>query len=84
MRKGIGGRPRTHENLLSRWIDEHFADETSDLTARERFAAEAGIVVSGLGHICRGQFRPGMELAARIEEITSGVVPLQYWVRSVK
>ena len=74
------GRPRKAENRLSRWIDEHCSEGPGNQTARDRFAKLAEIDVSRVSQICRGHHRPGMTVAARIEKITNGAVPLQYWV----
>lgn len=46
---------------------------------QEQFAKEAGVSQSYLSEIENGG-RPGFELAARIERITNGEVPMASWI----
>lgn len=68
------GRSRKRETPLSKWLDEHGED-------REKFAAKIGIVRTSLDRICRGDRRPGWELALKIEKATKGEVPVSMWAK---
>jgi len=68
------GRPRKTETPLSRWIDETGK-------GRDRVAEQLGITRSHLDRLCRGDRRPGLELALTIEKLSHGAVPATYWTK---
>jgi transcriptional regulator with XRE-family HTH domain len=75
VKKQVGrGRPRKRETVLSRWIDE--AGKTREEVAQRLFIAR-----TYLDRICRGERRPGLELAIEIEQLTGGAVPVEVWKR---
>jgi len=43
------------------------------------FAARVKVSPSVLNRIVKGQVRPGLDLALRISEATSGLVPVETW-----
>ncbi|WP_414973790.1 helix-turn-helix transcriptional regulator [Cereibacter sphaeroides] len=47
---------------------------------RERFAAALGISRSYLSLLETGKKQPSLEVAVRIERITSGAVPASSWI----
>jgi len=58
------GRPRKEENVLARWIDRN---EKGD---REKAAKDLGITRVYLDRLCRGERRPSLALALKIEAKT--------------
>jgi DNA-binding XRE family transcriptional regulator len=71
--KRTRGRPRAAETKLSRWID------ASGMT-RDTVAVELGVDRTYVDKLCRGQHRPGLEVALRLEKLTEGEIPASYWV----
>ncbi len=69
------GRPRKRETQLSRWID------ASGMT-RDEVADKLGIVRTYLDVLCRGEGRPGLELAFEIERLTRGALPASEWINA--
>ena len=67
------GRPRKRETKLSRWID------ASGMT-RDTVAVELGVARTYLDKLCRGQHRPGLEVALRLEKLTAGEIPATDWL----
>jgi transcriptional regulator with XRE-family HTH domain len=68
------GRPRKKESPLSRWVD------ASGLT-RDEVAIRFDITRPHLDRLCRGDRRPSLALALKIERITDGAVPVAAWAR---
>jgi transcriptional regulator with XRE-family HTH domain len=66
------GRPRTRENILSRWLD-------SAGISRDTFAVKLGVTRTHLDRLCRADRRPGLDLALLIERLSKGAVPVSAW-----
>jgi transcriptional regulator with XRE-family HTH domain len=67
------GRPRKRETKLSRWID------ASGMT-RDDVAVKLGVSRTYLDKLCRGQHRPGLAMAFRIEKLTRGEIAASDWL----
>jgi transcriptional regulator with XRE-family HTH domain len=67
------GRERAKKATpLAGWID------SSGMTRRE-VAERLGLAETSLNRLCRGDRRPGFELAFAIEKMTKGKVPAAFW-----
>ena len=67
------GRPRSRrQTLLARWLD-------SAGLSRESLANRLGIARQSVDRLCRGERRPGLDLALHIEAISAGAVPASSW-----
>lgn len=75
-RKSRGrGRPRARprgQGRLDRWI-------SAQGLSRAEVAERLGVTRGYVDHLARETRRPSLDLAAAIEEMTSGEVPASYW-----
>ena len=70
------GRPRKNERSpLSRWID------AQSLT-RDEAARLLDITRPHIDRLCRGDRRPSLPLALKIERVTDGAVPVDAWSKT--
>lgn len=69
-----GGRPRAAPATpLAEWID-------ADGRPIAEIADLLGVAVSYVNRLRRGESRPSLELAIRIEELTGGDITARSWV----
>lgn len=71
-KKRAPGRPRIVETELSRWLDK------AGIT-RDEFAERLGLTRQYTDKLCRGERRPGLEVAVLIEQLTDGAIPPSMW-----
>ena len=69
------GRPRSRNNALGRWIDKRG-------WTRDQAAARLDVSRRYLDRLCNGERRPDLELAVKIEDLTTGDVSVRYWLRT--
>lgn len=70
------GRNRKAETPLSKWIDE-----TKGMS-RDRLADKLKVARSHVDRLCRGDQKPGLELALKIQQLT-GLEPA-IWLKPAK
>ncbi len=68
------GRPVTRRSKLGEWVD-------AQGWTRQQLADELGLVVGSAARLCRGERRPSLELAIKIEALTGGAIPVAYWTQ---
>jgi hypothetical protein len=47
---------------------------------RDTVALELGVDRTYVDKLCRGQHKPGLEVALRLEKLTEGEIAASYWV----
>jgi transcriptional regulator with XRE-family HTH domain len=67
------GRPPVREGKLALWI------RNANLS-RAEVARRLDVSRNYLDGLCREEKRPGRDLSYKIEQLTSGGVPVSYWV----
>jgi transcriptional regulator with XRE-family HTH domain len=62
-------------NLLAHYL-------TSNELTQTAFARRVEVDQSRISKLCRGEIRPGLDLAHRIERETEGAVPMTAWAKT--
>ena len=71
------GRPRRKNNAFGKWLD-------AEGWSRDKAAKRLGIARQYVDALCRGDRRPDLALAFKIQDVTKGEVDARSWLKVPK